>query len=88
MTMIDVLQEACQKQASDFLGSLEWPIEHVEDFWRIIESRFGKDALTRMAEFDLLKQKSGQSYRKYADLITEKAYGLGIPREAVLRKFM
>ena len=53
-----------------------------------MEGRFAKTALLRMAEFDMCKQKPGQSYRKYADLLTEKAYGLSIPREAMLRKFL
>ena len=53
-----------------------------------MESRFAKNSLVRMQEFDLCKQKPGQSYRKYADFLTEKAYGLNIPREAMLRKFL
>lgn len=55
LMMVDVLQEACQKGASDFLGSLEWPIESVDQFWEVMESRFETDPLTRMADFDLLR---------------------------------
>ena len=80
---LDVLQEACQGAASDFLGTVEWPIDSVDEFWRIMESRFAKTSLVRMQVFDLCKQTPGQSYRN-ADFLTEKAYGLNIPRKVML----
>lgn len=67
---------------------MEWPVETVRDFWHALETRYARDSLSRMADYDNLKQKSGQSYRKYADVLLEKSYGLGIPREALLRKFL
>ena len=86
--MVDILQESCQKGASDYLGSLEWPIENPRDFWHALESRYGRDALSKMGDYDNLRQRPGQSYRRYADILMEKAYGLNIPREAMLRKYM
>ena len=49
---VDVLSEACTKSASDYLGSLEWPINTVDSFWEAIETRFAKPPLARMAEYD------------------------------------
>ena len=56
---VDVLQESCSKGASDFLGSLEWPIETINEFWEAMEGRYAKDALTRMGEYDALRQRPG-----------------------------
>ena len=86
--LVDILCESCQKGASDYLGSLDWPIETPRDFWHALEARYGRDALSKMGDFDNLKQKPGQSYRRYADVMMEKAYGLSIPRESMLRKYM
>ena len=41
-----------------------------------------------MGDYDSLRQRPGQSYRRYADVLMERAYGLNIPREAQLRKYM
>ena len=86
--IVDILQESCQKGASDYLGSLEWPIENQRDFWHALEARYGRDALSKMGDYDNLHQRPGQSYRRYADILMERAYGLNIPREAQLRKYM
>ena len=81
--IVDILCESCQKGASDYLGSLEWPVETPRDFWHAC-----RDTLSKMGDFDNLKQKPGQSYRRYADIMMERAYGLQIPREAMLRKYL
>lgn len=70
------------------MGSLDWPIETPRDFWHALETRYGRDTLSKMGDFDNLKQKPGQTYRRYADIMMERAYGLNIPREAMLRKYM
>lgn len=87
-TAVDILQEACEKSASEYLGSVEWPIEHIDTFWEVMEARFSRDAFARMADYENLRQRVGQSYRKYADIMMERAYGLGIPPASMLRKFL
>lgn len=57
--IVDILQESCQKGASDYLGSLEWPIEHPRDFWHAMETRYGRDSLAKMGDFDNLRQRQG-----------------------------
>jgi hypothetical protein len=85
---VDILQEACEKGASEYLGSLEWPLETVDAFWEVMEARFAKTALTRTAEYERLEMRPGQTYQRYADLLMQKTYGLGLPRETLLRFFM
>jgi hypothetical protein len=53
-----------------------------------MEVRFSRDIFARMADYDNLRHKEGQTYRRYADILMEHAYGLGIPKEALLRKFL
>lgn len=50
----DVIQDACQGDASSFLGTMElqFPIE--SELWDALETRFGRDRFQLMGDFERL----------------------------------
>ena len=56
---VDILLEACEGSASEYLGSLEWPIDTIDQFWSTMEVRFQRNEFARMADYEGLRQKAG-----------------------------
>ena len=64
---VDVAINACREGARRYVSSLPFPPETVDEFWAVMERRYGEAVSTRVAKWRAMKQREGETVRAFAD---------------------
>ena len=84
----NIIVGALTGAAREWFGSLDTvDKEDQDDVIKALKQRYGKTYMQRLREFEVLKQKNGESLGTYADRLLKAAYGLNKRTEEVIYKF-